>query len=142
MIIVDTNVVSEAMKPVADMQVAAWLRGQPIDRLHITAITKAELLYGLALMADGERKKSLAQTIQVFLAERIVNPVLGFTEGDALSYARISAHRRRIGRPIKELDGQIAAIALSQGFAVATRNVRDFESCGVEIINPWDATAT
>ena len=137
MIVVDTNVLSEVMKPVADRQVAVWLRRQPVDRIHITAITKAELLYGLALMPDGKRKEALAQTIQIFFAERVTNPILGFTDRDALPYAKISARRRKLGRPVKELDGQIAAIALSHGFAVATRNVRDFEHCGVEVINPW-----
>jgi predicted nucleic acid-binding protein len=137
MIVVDTNVVSEVMKPVADRQVATWLQRQPVDRIHITAITKAELLYGLALMPDGKRKKALAQTIQIFFAERVTNPILGFTDRDALPYAKISARRRKLGRPVKELDGQIAAIALSHGFAVATRNIRDFEHCGVEVINPW-----
>ncbi|MGP2493782.1 PIN domain-containing protein [Mesorhizobium sp. PUT5] len=91
MIVVDTNVVSEAIKPVVDIHVAAWLRRQPIDQLYITAITKAELLYGLALMPDGSRKESLARAVQVFLAERVVNPILGFMDEDALSYARISA---------------------------------------------------
>lgn len=137
MIVIDTNVVSEVLKPLAEQQVAAWLRRQPIDRVYITAITKAELLYGLALMADGKRKEALAGAIQIFLGERLKTPVLAFEGQDALPYARISARRRRSGRPVKELDGQIAAIAASRGFAVATRNVRDFEDCGIEIVNPW-----
>lgn len=137
MIVIDTNVVSEVLKPLADQRVAAWLRRQPINRVYITAITKAELLYGLALMADGKRKEALAGAIQIFLGERLKTPVLAFEGQDALPYARISARRRRSGRPVKELDGQIAAIAASRGFAVATRNVRDFEDCGIEIVNPW-----
>lgn len=138
MIIADTNVVSEVIKAVADMQVAAWLRRQAIDTIYVTAITKAELFYGLALMPDGRRKQSLAQAMQTFFAERVVTPILGFTDEDALFYAKISARRRKAGRPVKELDGQIAAIAASHGLAVATRNVRDFEHCGIEIINPWN----
>jgi predicted nucleic acid-binding protein len=137
MIVVDTNVVSEVMKPAPDRQVAGWLRQQPVDRIYITAITKAELLYGLALMPDGKRKEALAQTIQIFFAERVTNPILGFTDRDALPYAKISARRRKLGRPVKELDGQIAAIASSHGFAVATRNIRDFDDCGLKVINPW-----
>lgn len=138
MIIADTNVVSEVMKAVADMQVAVWLRRQAIDTIYVTAITKAELLYGLALMPDGRRKQSLAQAMQAFFAERVATPILGFTDEDALFYAKISARRRKAGRPIRELDGQIAAVAASHGFAVATRNVGDFEHCGIEIINPWN----
>lgn len=142
MIVIDTNVVSEVMKPLADLRVSIWLRQQPIDRVYITAITKAELLYGLALMADGKRKQALAGAIQIFLGERLRTPVLAFEGQDALAYARISARRRKSGRPVRELDGQIAAIAASRGFAVATRNIRDFEGCGIETINPWEAIAT
>ncbi|MCG7504834.1 type II toxin-antitoxin system VapC family toxin [Mesorhizobium retamae] len=141
MIVIDTNVVSEAMKPVVDTQVAAWLRSQPIDGIYITAITQAELLYGLALMPDGQRKEVLARAIQIFLAERLRNPILPFADQDALPYAKISARRRKLGRPVKELDGQIAAIAVSHGFAVATRNVADFEHCGIAVINPWEAAS-
>lgn len=142
MIVIDTNVVSEVLKPVADQRVAVWLRRQPVHRVYITAITKAELLYGLALMPDGLRKESLARAVQIFLAERLVNPVLGFMDEDALPYAKISARRRKLGRPVRELDGQIAAIAASRGFAVATRNVRDFEHCGIDIIDPWAGDPT
>jgi predicted nucleic acid-binding protein len=71
-----------------------------------------------------------------------VTPILGFMDEDALFYGRISARRRKAGRPLKELDGQIAAIAASHGFAVATRNVADFEHCGIEIFNPWEIAAT
>jgi predicted nucleic acid-binding protein len=142
MIIADTNVVSEAMKAVADMRMAAWLRKQAIETIYVTAITKAELLYGLALLPDGKRKQALARAMETFFAERVVTPILGFMDEDALFYAKISARRRKAGRPVKELDGQIAAIAASHGFAVATRNVADFEHCGIEIINPWEAAAT
>jgi predicted nucleic acid-binding protein len=133
--------VSEVMKPAADIRVASWLRRQPVDTIYISAITKAELLYGLALMPDGKRKEALAQTMQIFFADRVTNPILAFTDQDALPYARLSARRRKMGRPVKELDGQIAAIALSYGFAVATRNVADFEHCGIDVINPWEPAA-
>lgn len=141
MIIVDTNVVSEVMKPLVDARVAAWLRRQPIENIYITSITKAELFYGLALLPDGSRKQALADAIQLFFAERVKTPILAFGDQDALPYARISAQRRKAGRPVKELDGQIAAIAASLNFAVVTRNVRDFEGCGIEVINPWEGVA-
>lgn len=137
MIVVDTNVISEAMKPVSDEGVARWLRRQPLDTLYVTAITKAELLYGLALMPDGKRKRHLAETIQLVLGRYVVNPILAFTDDAALPYARLSARRRLLGRPIREMDGQIAAIASLHGFAVATRNTGDFEDCGIRLVNPW-----
>lgn len=139
MIIIDTNVVSEVMRPAPNEWVGAWLREQPAEKLHVTAITSAELLYGLALMPDGRRKHALAHAIQTFFEDWIHNPILPFQDDDAVHYARLSASRRKLGRPVRELDGQIAAIATSYGFAVATRNVHDFEGCGIRVINPWEA---
>lgn len=141
MIVVDTNVISEVLKPQPDELVQRWLQREPIDNVYVTSITKAELLYGLALLPSGRRKEALASTIQTFFFERITTPVLAFSDEDALHYATISAYRRLMGRPIRELDGQIAAITKSRGFAVATRNVRDFEHCGIEVINPWEQRA-
>ena len=110
----------------------------PMDDLFVSSVTKAEMLYGVALLPDGNRKQALASVIERFLRE-LLNPVESFDERDAVEYARISAHRSRMGRRIRELDAQIAAMARARGFAVATRNVNDFEHCGVEIINPWEA---
>jgi predicted nucleic acid-binding protein len=136
-ILLDTNVISEAFKARPEPRVADWLASVPIEHLFVSSISKAEMLYGLALMSDGARKQALASVIQEFLKHCIVNPITSFGERDAVEYARISAHRRKIGRRIRELDAQIAAIARSHGFAVATRNIRDFEGCGIELINPW-----
>ena len=138
MIVVDTNVISEVLKPHPDELVQRWLQSEPIDNVYVTSITKAELLYGLALLPDGRRKEALASAIQRFFFERVAHPVIAFSDEDVLHYAPISAYRRRIGRPIRELDGQIAAITKSRGFAVATRNVRDFQHCGIQVINPWE----
>jgi toxin FitB len=137
MIVLDTNVISETFKPWPDKRVGEWLVTVPAEQLFVTSVTKAELLYGLALMPDGNRKRTLASVIGAFFGLTVLNPVAGFGEQEALSYAQISAHRRRLGRPIREFDAQIAAIARTRGFAVATRNVHDFENCGIEIINPW-----
>jgi toxin FitB len=139
MILLDTNVISETYKPHPEMRVANWLLKVPIESLFVSSVTTAELLYGAAILPEGRRKQELSGVIHRFLTERIVNPVQPFDERDAAAYAGISAHRRQIGRVIRELDAQIAAIALTRGFAVATRNVSDFEHCGVEIINPWNA---
>lgn len=139
-ILLDTNVISETLKPEPEPTVAKWLHSIPIGRLFVSSITKAELLYGLALLPNGKRKETLATIIKEFLDNRIVNPIESFDEDDAVAYARISAHRRRIGHKIRELDAQIAAMAATRGLAVATRNVWDFEDCGVAIINPWESS--
>lgn len=137
MIVLDTNVVSETLRSQPDAGVSVWMRGVPIDDLYLTVVTKAELLYGLELMARGARRDALTAAITGFLTERLTRPILDFGDRDAVHFAQISASRRRAGRPIRELDAQIAAIARSRGYAVVTRNVRDFEDCGVAVINPW-----
>ena len=141
MIVIDTNVISEVLKARPDESVVKWLRNERIDDVYVTSITKAELLYGLALLSSGRQKETLASAIERFFNERVTTPVLAFSDEDALHYARISVHRRKMGRPIRELDCQIAAITKSRGFAVATRNVRDFEHCGIEVLNPWEAAS-
>jgi predicted nucleic acid-binding protein len=141
MILLDTNVISETFRPTPEPRIGRWMTAIPIDRFFVSSITIAELLYGLAIMPEGQRKHALGAVLQVFLAERIINPIQSFDDRDAAAYASISAHRRRMGRQIRELDAQIAAIALTRGLSVATRNVRDFEDCGIEIINPWDTAA-
>jgi hypothetical protein len=138
MILLDTNVISEVFRAQPDAKVSSWLAAVPIEDLFISSVTKAELLYGLALLPDGKRKRDLANVIQDFLEERIENSIVSFDGQAAVAYARIAADRRRAGHVIRELDAQIAAIALACGFAVATRNVSDFEGCGVEIVNPWE----
>jgi predicted nucleic acid-binding protein len=139
MIVLDTNVISEAFRPAPNTEVGEWLRRQPKDRLFVTSVNRAELLTGLALMPDGKRKQSLAEAISAFFDHRLLTPVLAFDDEAAFQYARIFSQRRKSGRPIAELDCQIAAIALVHGHAVATRNIWDFENCGIAVINPWAA---
>ncbi|TKT82570.1 type II toxin-antitoxin system VapC family toxin [Aquamicrobium sp. LC103] len=139
MILLDTNVISETFRPHPEPKVAKWLSSVPIEDLFVSSITTAELLYGMAILPDGRRKLELANVIERFLTEKIVNPIQSFDAHDASAYARISAHRHRIGRVVRELDAQIAAIAQTRSLTIATRNVSDFEDCGVEIINPWEA---
>jgi toxin FitB len=138
MIILDTNVVSEVFKPRPDAAVARWLGSQPQKLYFLTAISKAELLFGLACMPDGQRKRDLADVMWQFFREKVPNPILTFDGGDAEHYAEISAVRRRLGRRMGELDAQIAAIARSRSYSVATRDIQDFEECGIELINPWE----
>ena len=138
MLILDTNVVSELMRPAPDPAVASWGAERATSGLFLTAVTEAELRFGLAVMPLGKRRDGLAKGLERMLETGFGNRVLPFDSGAARAYAGIAAARRQRGRPIAQADCQIAAIARSRGMAVATRNVRDFEDMGIEIFNPWD----
>jgi predicted nucleic acid-binding protein len=133
MVLLDTNVVSELMKPTPEAAVEKWLAEQPAASVFISAITEAELRYGAALLPDGRRRAAVAEMLEIDFSGRI----LPFDSPAAIAFAQIAAERRLAGRPISQLDAQIAAIARSRAAAMATRNVGDFEGCGVEVINPW-----
>ncbi len=137
MIILDTNVLSELMRPDAEPKVIAWMDAQSRESLVTTAVTKAEMLFGVEKLVDGKRKAALTLLVAAIL-DRFPERILPFAEADSANYSRIVAGRMRIGRPILPLDAQIAAIALSRGASVATRD-GGFEDCGVELINPWSA---
>jgi predicted nucleic acid-binding protein len=139
MILLDTNILSELMRPTPEAAVEQWLAGQPAASVFISAITEAELRYGLALMPPGKRRSALAVEIENMLGEDFSGRILPFDSPAAVAFAEIAAKRRQAGRPISQADAQIAAIAWSRGAAFATRNVPDFEGCGVEIINPWSS---
>lgn len=139
MIVLDTNVISEAMKPMAvrSPEVVAWLRAQPADELFATTPTFGEILAG-ALSARDERKRAaLVKAARHIFATVFAERILAFDEVAAHSYAEIVASGIRRGRPISAIDGQIAAIARSRGMAVATRDT-DFRETGVTLINPWE----
>ena len=139
MFILDTNVVSEFMRPAPDPTIASWVAGCATSRLFLTAVTEAELRFGLAIMPPGKRRDRLATGLERMLGMGFSNRILPFDSGAARAYAGIAAARRRLGRPIAQADCQIAAIAHARGMAVATRNVRDFEDIGIEIFDPWDS---
>lgn len=141
MILLDTNVLSELLRPLPDPAVGRWLDSQPGTSLFTSAITEAELRLGLALMQLGRRRAALAVAIGNILADDFANRILPFDSPAAAAFAEVVASRRRAGRPISQSDAQIAAIALARSAKVATRNVPDFESCGVEVVNPWTAGA-
>jgi len=141
MILLDTNILSELMRPVPEVAVERWLADQPAASVFISAITEAELRYGLALLPNGKRRSSLTAVMQDMLAEDFSGRILPFDSAAAVDFAEIAADRRQTGRPISQADAQIAAIARSRGAALATRNVADFEGCGVEVINPWNAVS-
>jgi toxin FitB len=139
MIVLDTNVLSEAWRPAPSPAVMEWMRSQPVAALFTTTITEAELLYGIALLPEGKRRRSLEAVVALVFAEDLAGRVLSFDSAAAREYADIAAVRRRAGRPIAEADARIAAIARSRGATVATRNVEDFAGCGIEIVSPWKA---
>ena len=141
MILLDTNILSELMRPAPEPAVEQWLADQPVASVFISAITEAELRYGLALMPSGKRRSALAVEIEAMLGEDFSGRILPFDSPAAVAFAEIAAERRQAGRPISQADAQIAAIARSRGAALATRNVPDFEGCGVEIINPWSSAS-
>jgi toxin FitB len=138
MIILDTNVLSEVMKPAPAGEVLAWLGAQPTASVYTTSITQAEILHGVMLLPPGRRRRALEQAATSMFAEDFGGRILGFDTEAAPPYALIASRRRRAGRPISHFDAQIAAIALSSGAAIATRNVADFEGCGVALVDPWN----
>ena len=140
MFILDTNVVSELMRPAPDPAIASWVAERATSSLFLTAVTEAELRFGLAVMPPGKRRDGLAAGLERMLETGFANRILPFDSAAARAYAGIGAARRRQGQPAAQADCQIAAIARSRGMAVATPNVRDFEEMGIDVFNPWDAT--
>jgi toxin FitB len=137
-IILDTNVVSEPMKPHGDRLVTAWLDRQVADTLYLTATSLSELLLGIQLLPKSRRRESLATMLSA-LVERLFGPrVLPFDQESAVAYAAIVARARTKGHAISVGDGQIAAIAEVHGFAIATRDVGPFRVVGARVINPWE----
>ncbi len=138
MIIVDTNVVSELLRPTPEPRVEDWLAGQDGLDIYLTAISEAELRYGVAIMSNGKRREALATAIDRILREDLAGRILAFDSDAAEAYATIAASRRTAGRPIAQSDCQIAAIAHARSATVATRNTGDFEGCGINLVNPWN----
>jgi predicted nucleic acid-binding protein len=139
MIILDTNVVSEILRPEPAGAVLRWIGAQPQARLFTTSISEGEILYGIALLADGKRRRSLESSVHQIFVEEFAGRILPFDSAAAREFAAIMAARRRSGRPMAQLDAQIAAIARSRGASVATRNGRDFEDCDLDVIDPWSS---
>lgn len=135
MIILDTNVVSELMRPAPDPGVVAWVAGQ--GALWLTAVSEAELRLGVALMPAGARAEAVGAAVAAMLAEDFAGRILPFDSAAARAYAAICRDRRTAGRPVAAFDAMIAAVARAAGATVATRNLRDFEGCGVALVNPW-----
>lgn len=141
MIILDTNVVSELMKAHPDDRVLAWISARPASVLHITSITQAEILHGILLLPPGKRRTAIQAAAEAMFENEFEHRIQPFDSAAAIDYARIAAERRKAGRPISQLDAQIAAIARCRRGTIATRNVQDFEDCGVPVANPWQGDA-
>lgn len=138
MIILDTNVLSELMRPAPVAQVSEWVAKQPSTELFTTSITEAEIFFGIELLTQGKRRRELWRAAEGMFNEDLEGRVLGFESEAARPFAQIAAHRRSLGKPISHADAQIAAIARLRRAQLATRNVADFSDCGVGLVNPWE----
>lgn len=137
MILLDTNVLSELMKAKPAPEVVAWIDQQPAGQLYISAITVAEILYGIARLPDGKRKTSFADLARLMFDEDFAGRILPFDTEAASRYASLAAASEAQGRVADMADAQIAAIAALYDAPVTTRNVRHFDHLGVSVINPW-----
>jgi predicted nucleic acid-binding protein len=137
MILLDTNIVSEPWKPAPDAQVVAWIDAQAVETLFLSAVTVAELRFGIAAMPEGRRRKILHERVEGELLPVFAGRVLPFDLEASHAYAELMAKARRVGRGISMADGYIAAIAVARGFVVASRDVGAFQAAGVGVINPW-----
>ena len=140
MFAIDTNVASELMRPEPTPAVAAWIAERDAQEMYLTAVSEAELRYGVAIMPVGKRRNALEAAMTRWLDLGFRERVLPFDSAAARAYAEIAAERRQTGRTIGEADCQIAAICRSRGTVLVTRNVRHFKDTGVDVVDPW-ATA-
>jgi predicted nucleic acid-binding protein len=138
MIILDTNVISESLRPQCSAAVTAWLDAQLAESLYITTINAAELWAGVALMPEGARKATLESSLDELMERLFGGRRLDFDWRAARSFADVTRRTAAAGTPLPLADGLIAAIAHAHGFAVATRDAVPFRAAGVEVINPWE----
>ncbi len=137
MIVLDTNVISELMRPEFHPGVFGWVAAQPRATLYTTGICQAEILYGIAMLLEGRRRRTLASAAEAIFAEDLEGRILPFNGTAAAHYAVIVAARRRAGNPIEAFDALIAATARAAGADIATRDVAGFDGCGLTLIDPW-----
>lgn len=137
MIILDTNVVSEPLKPNGNPAVEAWLDQQAAETLYLTTTSLSELLVGIEALPTGKRKKGLATALGELVLRLFEARILPFDQQAAIAYAPLVSRARAGGLSISVADGQIAAIAAVHGFAVATRDSKPFVATGIHVINPW-----
>lgn len=138
MIVLDTNVVSELMRPLPEPAVLGWVNAQPTDQLWLCSVVVAELLFGVGRLPDGIRKRQLADAIEAMVFDDFAGRTLAFDLEAAAAYAQLVVQRESFGQPIAMADAQIGAICAVHGATLATRNGRDFTKLGLDLINPWD----
>ena len=137
MIVLDTNVVSELMRPSPSASVVEWVANQAVTNLYLSTVSEAELRYGVEILPTGQRRDRLLAEVEGMLREDFAGRLLPFDSDAAQAYAQVAAGRRAAGHPINHADCQIAAIARSRQADIATRDVNGFEGCGIDVINPW-----
>jgi predicted nucleic acid-binding protein len=137
--LVDTNVISEILRTAPDARVAAWSQHQSKDTLFLSVISMGELRKGLTIMPGGARRRQLEKSIEEHLPAWFADRILPVTQSIAERWGALDGRRQLMGRPLNVPDGQIAATALEHGLTVVTRNAKDFQDLGVNILNPWDA---
>jgi hypothetical protein len=136
-LVLDTNVVSQLVHPQGSVQIKDWLATRRGYIVYTTSVTQAEILFGIRRLPDGKRRdRLLANAVEVFSSD-MAGRILSFDSIAADEYSQIVALRERSGRPISQFDGQIVAICRVYGAVLATRNVKDFVGCGVDVVNPW-----
>lgn len=139
MIVLDTNVLSELMRPEPHPAVFAWVAAQPRASLYTTSLNRAEVLYGIAALPAGRRKEALAAAAELMFQQDLAGRILPFDDNGAAHYAELVTTRRDAGAPIEAFDALIAATTLAAGADIATRDVGGFAGCGLSIVNPWEA---
>jgi predicted nucleic acid-binding protein len=139
MIVLDTNVLSELMKPSPSARVVAWTQKQSANELFTTTITEAEIFYGIEMLGKGKRREDLLAAARAMFTDDFRGRIFGFDSEAARDFSRIAARCRVLGKPISHADAQIAAITRVHGAKLATRNVRDFADCEIlDVIDPWN----
>jgi predicted nucleic acid-binding protein len=139
MIVFDTNVISETMRPAPEPAVLSWIHSIPRREIWTCTVVLAELFSGVDLMAAGKRQQLLREKMEQLVPALFLNQIFLFDLAAARAYGPILAARRATGRPIDQFDAQIAAIAKANGATLVTRNTPDFEDCGIQLVNPWQA---
>lgn len=137
MLVLDTNVITEIMKALPSPRVMEWWSQQQAAELFTTTVSVAEILYGIEILPRGKRCDNLRSEAEVVFTQDLAGRILPFDEDAARAFPEIAAGRRAEGRPIAELDAQIASVARTHRAILATRNTADFEGCGVRLVNPW-----
>jgi len=139
--LLDTNVLSELLRAAPSPAVVAWVTAQPGKSLFVTSVTEAEMRLGVRLLPAGSRRRALEIAVAAIFAEDFAGRVRPFDTAAVPHYVDIVSKRRASGRPISQFDAQIAAIALNHGDRLVTRNVSDFEGCGLSLVDPWKFAA-